>query len=442
VPEPPSKVKLSQFPLKAWKALVAGAIINLAPAVLYTWGVWAKALVDEKKAVAGVIQKGLNAGWPYLNKAEAATPDSLSIILFFFSLIPGGWIHDKWGPRVSTIIGGVLLSLGFVVTGLLKSYGGLVLGFGILGGMGMGLVSVASFPPAIRWFGPRFRGMAAGLVVGGSGAAALYLPPLAGYLIQTHGLSYSFIWPGVFMGLVIILGGSQLSWPPANYPSPVSPVAVDGTALQSQSQQVEYTSREMLRTRQYYLIVLMFSFVIEVVRLLLAQGGTTLEKIFQGSPLPLSYAWIWFTLGILAKTASPITTGIYSDKIGRCRAFNLNGLMLSLSLTLVPGLFEGKQLLLFMACFFIAYWVFGGCVSLMPAFVADLFGEHHLGMNYGLIVLGCGLGSFIVTRLARVIKDISGLTGLTGFLFVLVIIAIIMSYLLKRSSIRISGSFY
>jgi OFA family oxalate/formate antiporter-like MFS transporter len=426
------KIKLGQFPLRAWKALAAGTFINLAPGILYAWSVWAKALIDEKKAVAGVMQEGLNTGWPYLTNSQAATPYSLCIILATVCMIPGGRIHDKWGPSAGVLIGGCFLALGFMVAGLSKTFIGLVLGFGLLGGIGMGLVSASSVPPAIRWFGPRLRGFAAGVVVGGSGAAVLYIFPFASYLIQSGGLSHSFFWMGAFMVLLISLGGSQIACPPADYTPPGSTMASQGTPLRDKSLVVECTPGKMLRTRQYYLLVFMFSCVLQIVLLLLAHGGTALAKVAKGSPFLMANAWIWVTFGALAKTASPIATGIYSDKTGRVNAFSINGLLVWLCLPLVPGLFEVNQVFPFMAGFFIANWVYGGCLALMPAFAADLFGEKHLGMNYGLIVQGCLLG-FLMTRLSTIIKDITNALAWAGYLSALAIIAAIMSYLLKRS---------
>ncbi len=427
------KIKLAQFPLQAWKALAAGIFINLGPGILYAWSVWAKALIDEKKAVAGAMQEGLNAGWPYLTNSQAATPYSLCVIAFTVCMIPGGRIHDKWGPRAAVLIGGGFLALGFVVAGLSKSYGGLVLGFGLLGGIGMGFVFIASVPPAIRWFGARLRGFAAGLVVGGCGAAALYLSPFTSYLMHSGGLSYTFIWSGAFFGLLIGLGGSQLSCPPADYTPPGSPVASDETPLRGESLAVECTPGKMLRTRQYYLLVFMFSCVIQIVLLLLRHGGTALAQVAKGSPFLIANAWIWVTLGALAKTASPIATGIYSDKTGRVKAFTINGLLLWLCLPLVPGLFGVNQVFPFMAGFFIAYWVYGGCLALIPAFAADLFGEKNLGMNYGLIVIGCLLVGFFMARLSAIIKDFNSALAWAGYLSALAIIAAIMAYLLKRS---------
>jgi len=65
-------------------------------------------------------------------------------------MIPGGRVQDKFGPKVGATAGGLFLAAGCILAGLLKSYLGLILGFGILGGIGMGLGYAAATPAAVR----------------------------------------------------------------------------------------------------------------------------------------------------------------------------------------------------------------------------------------------------------------------------------------------------
>ena len=153
----------------------------------------------------------LNAGWNYITNAEASTPFSLCVIIFALVLIPGGRIQDKLGPKVGAITGGLFLAAGCILAGVMKSYAGLVIGFGIGGGIGMGIGYAAPTPAALKWFGPHQRGLVAGLVVSGYGGAALYISPLARLLIDNTGLTGSFVWLGLWFGVVTIIAGSLLA---------------------------------------------------------------------------------------------------------------------------------------------------------------------------------------------------------------------------------------
>jgi hypothetical protein len=91
-----------------------------------------------------------NTGWIYLNNAETATPFSLCVIMFALLMIPGGKIQDKISPKFGATVGGLFLAAGCIIAGMMKSYTGLVIGFGILGGIGMGIGYAAPTPAALR----------------------------------------------------------------------------------------------------------------------------------------------------------------------------------------------------------------------------------------------------------------------------------------------------
>src|SRR5439155_24678982 len=126
--------------------------------------------------------------------------------------IPGGILQDRLGPKIGATAGGLCLAAGCVLAGMMKSYLGLVLGFGLLGGVGMGLGYAAATPAAVKWFGPHRRGLVVGLVVGGYGAAAVYIAPLAGWLIAHHGLSGSFIGLGLLFAPAIVVAVLVVGW--------------------------------------------------------------------------------------------------------------------------------------------------------------------------------------------------------------------------------------
>ena len=140
---------------------------------------------------------GLNAGWTYLTDARRPGPMRVCGFIFALVMIPGGRIQDRYGPRFGATLGGLFLAGGCILAGVMKTYIGLLLGFGVLGGIGMGLGYAAATPAAVKWFGPHQRGLVVGLVVGGYGGAAIYISPLARALIAGYGLSGSFIGLGV-----------------------------------------------------------------------------------------------------------------------------------------------------------------------------------------------------------------------------------------------------
>ena len=149
-------------PARGWVVTGAGTAVNLCLGILYAWSVWKAGLLAPKGAEPGDPMTGLNTGWEYLSDSDATIAYSLCGVTFALVMIPGGRLQDRYGPRIGAIGGGLCLAVGCVVAGLMQSYLGLILGFGLLGGIGMGLGYAAATPAAVKWFGPHRRGLIVG----------------------------------------------------------------------------------------------------------------------------------------------------------------------------------------------------------------------------------------------------------------------------------------
>ena len=416
-------------PGKAWRVVFAGFAINLCLGILYAWSVWSNALVNVEKA-GQLITEGPAAGWTYLSNAEAATPFSLCVIIFALLMIPGGRIQDRLGPKVGAITGGLFLAVGCIVAGLMKSYGGLVFGFGILGGIGMGIGYAAPTPAALKWFGPHQRGLVAGLVVSGYGAAAIYIAPLASYLISSGGVTFCWIFMGIFFAIVVIIAGSLLAWPEPGYVPPAAAGPATGAAKAATI--IDWTPGEAAKTWQLYALIFLFIGSTQSGLLIIANAAPILAKAAKGHAFLSANAWILPSFGGLINALGRIATGKYSDIIGRDNAYTLNCLVSAAALLLLPSVISSGSIFLLFLFVGIAYWQYGGGLSLLPSYTADFFGPKNLGMNYGLVFLGWGLG-FFMTRLAGTIKDMTGsLTWAFVLSALVLIIAVIVCRFTKR----------
>ncbi|MBY0525174.1 MAG: MFS transporter [Gemmataceae bacterium] len=394
----------SRVPTRAWVVTFAGTSINLCLGILYAWSVWKKYLIADADHPAGSAMTGLNEGWSYLTDAEATWAYAICGLVFALFMIPGGRIQDKYGPKLGASAGGLFLAAGCIVAGLMKSYSGLLLGFGVLGGMGMGMGYAAATPAAVRWFGPHQRGAIVGLVVGGYGGAAIYIAPLARYLIVEHGLSASFIGLGILFALVVIVAGQLLARPPAGYVPPAPP---PGAEKKSAMTSVDWTAGEMLRTWQFYALVFLFIGSAQSGLLVIANATPMLDSTARSIAFFAANAWLLASFGGLVNASGRVGTGLYSDRIGRCNAYLVNSLISATCLFLTPAIMaSGNVLLLFLAVG-VAYWQYGGGLSLLPSFTADYFGSKNLGLNYGLVFLGWGI-AFCVPQLAGYLKDTTG----------------------------------
>jgi len=414
-------------PGQAWVTVFAGMSINLCLGILYAWSIWKSALVDVDKA--GQAMTGMNAGWTYLNNAQAATPFSLCVIIFALLMIPGGRIQDKISPKFGATLGGLTLAAGCILAGVMKSYTGIVLGFGVLGGIGMGIGYAAPTPAALKWFGPHKRGLIAGIVVGGYGGAALYIGGLGQWLINNYGITGSFIGLGTFFAVVVIIAGQLLKTPPEGYVAPTlagSNVATAGATI------TNWEPSEVLKTWQLYALVAMFILTTQSGLLIIANAKGLMVAAAKNMPFFAANAWILVSFGGLVNASGRVGTGFYSDKIGRVNAYCLNCFVSALCLFSLPYVIGTQSVLLLFLVVGVAYWQYGGGLALMPSFTADFFGPKNLGMNYGLVFMGWGLG-FFMARLGGTIEDVTGSLNYAFYISgALLIAGVILAQVTKR----------
>ena len=424
---PPSAV-----PPRAWIVTCAGIAINLCLGILYAWNVWRSGLIGTATNPPGTAMTGVNEGWIYLTRAEATWAYSICGFVFALFMIAGGRIQDRFGPKIGATGGGLFLAAGCILAGLMKSYLGLILGFGILGGIGMGLAYAATTPAAVKWFGPHQRGLIVGLVVGGYGGAAIYISPLARYLIGDYGISGSFIALGIFFAAVVIVAGQLLSWPDANYVPPHAPVAnASGAQVMTR---VDWSAPAMLKTVQFYALVFLFFGSAQSGLLVIGNATDLLKKTSLNDPtafLALN-AWILSSYGGFVNAFGRVGTGMYSDKVGRINAYAINGTLSALCLFVMPWIINTGNVVLLFIVVGIAFWQYGGGLALLPALTADFFGSKNLGFNYGLVFLGWGF-AFAVSQIAGYIEDVTGSLDYAFFLSGIILIsAVVVSLVIRR----------
>ncbi|HLW67369.1 MAG TPA: MFS transporter, partial [Gemmataceae bacterium] len=124
----------SQIPARAWVVTFAGTAVNLCLGILYAWSVWKANLIGNAEHPAGSSMTGLNEGWNYLTDAQGTWAYAICGFVFALFMIPGGRLQDRYGPKLGATLGGLFLAGGCILAGLMKSYLGLILGFGIFGG--------------------------------------------------------------------------------------------------------------------------------------------------------------------------------------------------------------------------------------------------------------------------------------------------------------------
>ena len=366
---------------RGWYVTFAGTGINLALGVLYTWSMFKAAI-------------GKEFGW----KAEQLNdPYALCCLVFAFSMIVAGRCQDKFGPRLTASLGGLLVGGGLMLISTTQSYVTWVIGFGVLVGLGLGFGYSSATPPALKWFPPAKTGMIAGLVVAGFGLAPVYLAPTSEYLLKQYGLQRSMGFYAIAF-TVIICGLSQfLVNPPPGYVAASAPGAVAKPAVTGMR------PSEILRTPMFWLLWVIY-FIGSGAGLMVISSVSGMAKKTMGPA-----AFVAVALMAVGNAGGRICAGLLSDKIGRRWTLMLVLLaQAALMFVAIPVTRSetGQKFVIVLLATMIGF-NYGANLSLFPSYTKDLWGLKTFGMNYGILFTAWGVGGFVLSRLSQMLSAAS-----------------------------------
>jgi len=403
---------------RGWTVTFGGTGINLALGILYTWSVF-------KGAIKTSIDKGGPGAFAW-DPASLNDPYAICCLVFAFAMILAGKCQDKFGPRVTAFMGGILVSIGLILISQTTSYAVWVIGFGLLAGTGIGFGYSAATPPALKWFPPQKTGLIAGLVVSGFGLASVYIAPLSQYLLGVWGIQSSMLFFGIAF-LVVVCGLSMyLVNPPAGF-VPQAAALKAGQQAAAPKPMVDAKPSEMMKTGSFYLIWLIY-FIGAGAGLMVIGSVAGMAQKSMGE-----YAFIAVAILAIGNAGGRIIAGIISDKIGR-RLTLIIMLLFQAALMLIAILVVGAQkaspILVVVIATFMGF-CYGTNLSLFPSLTKDNWGLKNFGINYGLVFTAWGVGGFVMGRLSQMLiastgKYTSSFLTATVLLVVGAVLAVLM----------------
>ncbi len=377
---------------KGWIVTFAGLGVNLVLGVLYAWGVISAALIDQ-------------LGW---SATMTQIPYLVACAIFALSMIPGGRIQDKFGPKPVIMAAAVLAGLGFIMSGLFLTVVGLTTFFGIIFGLGMGMGYASPTPAAVKWFSPKKRGLISGIVVSGFGLAPVYIAPLTNYLLSRFGLQNTFFILGAGFFTVIMILSQIITNPPKDY----IPEDMTKNEFKEEVEEVEemlpevakedlnFEWHQVLKTKQFYMLWIMFTFGTFAGLLIIGQLskiGLEQASITNASLLVGVYA--------IFNCTGRIGCGMISDKIGRMRTLLIMFLM---QVTVYMAFSSFTTALPMIFGIAVVGFTFGGMLTIFPATSVDYFGIKNFGVNYGMLITAWGVGGVFGPLLGGLVRDITG----------------------------------
>jgi OFA family oxalate/formate antiporter-like MFS transporter len=340
-----------------------------------------------------------------------------------------GWLIDRMGPRKFISLAGVLCGAGWAGLGYVTTLPMLYALYAIAG-VGAALVYSGSIGSALKWFKQR-RGLASGIMAAGFGGGTALFIPVISSMIREEGYRSAFIWTGVFQGLVILIVAQFLRHP-VQESAPAPGAAAAATSRLGNHQ---FTTGEMLRTPQFYVLYAMFVMMATGGLLVTAQAG----PMAQSWGLTAAALTLAASLSPVANGASRIFWGWASDRLGRettmMISFALQAICLLLVLSL--GRVSGGW---FAFTLVITYFTWGQIFSLFPSTLADYFGTRHATSNYGVLYTAKGVASIIGGGLAALLFERFGSWAACFYgSALLAILAAVMAFALRASKAPARG---
>ena len=331
---------------------------------------------------------------------------SIAIVMLGLSAAFGGTWVERNGPRKAMALAATCWSLGFLVAALGISGGQLwlvYLGYGFLGGIGLGIGYISPVSTLIRWF-PDRPGLATGLAIMGFGGGALVASPLSNRLLGLYAenpadaLVPVFLTLGITYAVLMSLGAFVVRVPDAGWrPDGWTPPAASATTSMRTTANV--SARNAIRTPQFWLLwTVLFCNVTAGIGIL-AQAANMASAFF--SSVGPAEAAGYVGLLSLANMAGRILWSSTSDVIGRKNTYAMY-LGVGAAAYLLVVLFGNLSLPLFVVLTVVILSFYGGGFATVPAYLKDLFGGFQVGAIHGRLLTAwsaAGIaGPIIVSR--------------------------------------------
>jgi len=352
--------------------LIAGMIIQLCAGIIYMWSVFLKPVVNYLK-------------WEV---EPAKTTSSIMLAMFVLGIILGGYAQDKLGPMKVTLAGSFLIGVGMICTSFVTGdIPWLVyITYGCVGGFGVGVVYIVTIAAVQKWF-PDKRGFASGMIVCAFGLSLAAFVPLAEAMLNGLGVPKTFLIFGISFLVICALCSLLINNPPTGYlPKGYTPAQAAVTKKQ-------YTPKEIIKTKQFYLLVGGLLFTLPAYFIL----NPVFKSLGGDRGLSEEIAALGVILTGISSALGRLTVSWTSDKIGRKTAM-VTIAVITLIASLVMIIAEG---ILFLICIMLIAFGFGGAASVYSTMTAESFGTRYGGLNFGLVMIGFGVSALTFQNIAN-----------------------------------------
>ena len=392
--------KSSVSPSKRYRILAAGMLAQFCAGIIYMWSVFQKPVVEY-------------LSW---DSGAAKLTSSIMLAMFVLGIIAGGFVQDKLGPKKATLIGSCLIGCGMASTSFVTAGAPwlIYITYSIIGGLGVGTVYTSTIAAVQKWF-PDKRGFASGMIVSSFGFSLVAFAPLAESMLYSDlGVRYTFLVFGISFLVICSVCAMFISNPPEGHipaghspkrhpsaghspegrpsaghspeghpstgHSPEGHPSTGHVANLPASTRRQYSPREILKTKQFYLLAGALVFTLPAYFIL----NPVFRTLGVERGLREEIALLGVMITGISSAAGRLVVSWVSDKTGRKTAMiAIAAMILIASLVMIVG-----RDLVFLICIVVISFGFGGASGVYSAMTAESFGTKYGGTNFGLVMLG------------------------------------------------------
>lgn len=359
-----------------------------------------------------------------LSLAGSSQPFNIIIGIFAVGNMIGGFLQHKIGAKKTILAGSFVMCVGFFLAAIAPhNMPWLIsLGYGALGGLGSGCAFSLLVAVPQAWF-PDKRGLVTGITIGVVGVSGVIMNPICDMVLAARGYRFAMIMVTVIYAVLSALAvfieeapetaGAEMIACDVNEESEAEGnVCVDAESVathaldkevQSSEEalshemapQHQYTTREMMKTKMFYIIAIVMALVIPAYVLV----NPLMKSLGMERGLTNAQALTGVVIASFANIIGRFVAPWLSDKVGCKRVIQV---MYVMAIIAIFGLLVATGpvfvILISMVCL-----VYGGVVSVFPVLTAEHFGMKYQGMNYGAIMLGYGFVSILCPTLLEVL---------------------------------------
>lgn len=285
-----------------------------------------------------------------------------------------------------------MFSLGMFLSGFAANVGHLIVSYGLLAGLGLGMTYGCTISSCVKFF-PDRRGIIGGITTAVYGIGSVILPPIVTAVVKLSNAATAFRYTGVVFCVVIVCCATLIEKCPDGFaPEGWTPPAGSGSARGA-----DLDWREMLSSRVFYVMIALLTCGAFSGMMIISQASTVAQDMVGMSALAASSA---VSILALFNTAGRILAGYLSDRIGRINTLTAACAGSMAGLLLLFFCVKGSFLMFYTGVSVVGL-CFGAFMGVFPGFTADQFGSRHNSVNYGIMFIGFAAAGYFGPTVMR-----------------------------------------